>query len=565
MLGRRTTYLEMNLRGSIVARQSPFQSSHSLLALLTMIRDARDDPHIAGIAVNTSGLQADDESLWELRRELADFKATGKHVVVFIDSASLGVYHLASVADRIVMDPEGALMLMGAVSGRGYFKGSLEKLGIGFQEIRLFEYKSAAETFSRDSLSDADRRQYGAYISDIYGVIKADILKDRGLADDAFESIINDVFLLRPKEARERGLVDSIGRWDEVKAVITGLEGGEKGFLTYGAPYQAAGMEGLGSLLPASPLVTPATGRWSEPPGIAVVYALGSTSLDSGMMARRLAKVIQNAAEDWSVRAIVLRVDSPGGDAVAADYVAEAVKAARKKKPVIVSQGAVAGSGGYWVSMYADSIVSAPFSLTGSIGVIASWFYDNGLNEKLGASVDMVQIGKHADLGVGLLFPHRNLTPEERERFDSLVMGMYGDFVRKVAEGRGKTEGEIEKIAQGRIWSGLQARDLGLVDSIGGLESAIALAREKAGIPPDQVVKIVELPPQDPFAAFSSVAARIAGAGRIPALLDPWGLAGLGGDSSDPSEVRMRDYVEFRLRHNGEPLPIMTPEGALGG
>ncbi len=529
-----------------------------------MIRDAREDPGIAGIAVNTSGLLADSEGLWELREQLADFRSAGKHVVMFVDAASLPLYHFASVADRIVMDPEGELTLTGAVFGRQYFKGSLEKLGIGFQELRLFEYKSAAETFSRDSLSDADKRQYGAYVSDTYTLVKADIVKDRRLTDAALESMVNDGFLFRPKEARERGLVDSIGRWEEVKAAVKTLEGREMRFLPYGSTYQEAGVEALAALLRQSPLTIPSTGLWSEPPSVAVVYALGSTSLDSGMMARKLAKVIDAAAEAASVKAIVLRVDSPGGDAVAADYVAEAVKAARKRKPVIVSQGAVAGSGGYWVGMYGDSIVSSPFSLTGSIGVIGSWFYDNGLNEKLGITTDTIQIGKHADLGVGFLFPRRNLTPEERQRFDSLINDMYGDFVRKAAEGRGKTEAEIEKVAQGRVWSGLEAREVGLVDEIGGLESAVALARERAGLKPGSEVTILELPFQDPFAALPFLGASVAGAAPVPALLDPWGIFGPAAVDPALPVARMREYVEFRLRHNGEPLPLMDPESALG-
>ncbi len=551
---RRPFYLELDLKGAVAATQStPFSPSLSLLRLLTAIAEAADDPRIAGIAVNTSGMQADQETLWELRQKLASFKSTGKHVVIFIDTPGIAQYHLASVADRVVMDPQGGLVLAGYVFGRGFLKGTLDKLGIGFRELRYFEYKSAAESFSRDSLSDADRRQYGAYIEDLYGVTREEIVQSRGLTTEAFDSAVNDLYLIAPREALEHGLVDSLGRWDEVKKAIETLEGEKKALLRSSATPDRDSP--FGSLRVGPVIQKAARDRWGEPPRIAVVYAIGSTSLDSGMRARSLAKDIAEAAGDASVRAMVLRVDSPGGDAVAADYVAEAVKAARQKKPVIVSMGPVAGSGGYWVSMYGDSIVASPFTLTGSIGVIGSWIYDNGLASKLGITIDDIQIGKHADLSVGLLLPHRDLTPEEQERFKIRILAMYGDFVGKVSEGRGMSREEVQKIAQGRVWSGLRAREIGLVDLLGGLDDAMALARQKAGLSAGQEVAVVEYPRVSffslPFLAARAIGPRAAegvaeAAGKTPGVS---GFLGL-----DPRTI---ESLQLRLEHNGAPLPVM--------
>jgi protease-4 len=546
-------YLEMNLRGSIVERGSPFTGSHSLLGLLRMIKEAGDDPKFAGIAINASGLQAEGEVLWELMEALKEFKSHGKKVVMYIDMASFASYAFATAADRIVLDPEGFIEMSGVVVARGYFKGSLEKLGIGFQEIRLFTYKTAAETFSRDSLSDADREQYGTYIADLYQTIKQQVTEGRRITGDDFDRLIDEGFLFHARQSKERGLVDALGRWEDVKNIVKELEGSEKAFLPYRLPFQDGVAEMMGSALGEAGIKAPAPDRWGEPPTIALVYAIGGTSMDSGMSARKLSRDIEAAGKDQSVKAIVIRVDSPGGQAVAADYVAQSMKTAKKSKPLIVSQGSVAGSGGYWVSMFGDSIFSSPITLTGSIGVIADWFYDNGLNEKLGASTDFVQIGKHADLQAGLLFPHRDLTAEERGRYEEFILAVYKDFVEKVAQGRQKSTEEIEAIAQGRVWSGLKAKEIGLIDEIGNLEAAIAAAREKAKISPSEEIQIRELPRTDFLSFLSTAGARLVGAGG-----SPWGLP-MPSDLS-PREQRAREYLLFRLKHNGEPLPILPAE-----
>ena len=229
---------------------------------------------------------------------------------------------------------------------------------------------------------------------------------------------------------------------------------------------------------------------WGEPPRLVVLYALGVCAMDTGIRARRLVDDIERVRKDGRVRAVVLRVDSPGGGVLASDLVAGAVRRLKEEKPVIVSQGAVAASGGYWISMYADSIVAAPVTLTGSVGVIFGWFYNRGLKEKLGLSTDRVQAGARADLPFGMelpllgTLPDRNLREEERAIVSTAMGATYDRFVREVAASRGMSTEAVEAVAGGRIWSGSQAVEAGLVDELGGLMTALRLARERAGLEP---------------------------------------------------------------------------------
>jgi protease IV len=510
-----------------------FDDSQVLLDLLNIIDAAKNDPSTAGIAINTSGLEMNAELAWELREKLLDFKASGKKVFIFIDRGGIDLYHFASVADKIVMDPFGMISLEGYIMGRTFYKGTLEKIGIGFDEWRFFKYKSANESLSLNKMSDADREQRQKIVQDWYNVAKSDIRKARNLTEEKFDTLVNTKVVFLAQKAKDLGLIDFIGRWDDVKKLVKQETGNENSFISskmlknFNLPYD---------------------NRWSEPPSIAVIYALGACAMDEGITARALVKDFEAAADDSRVRAIVLRVDSPGGDAIASDYIAEAMKKVKGKKPIIVSQGYVAASGGYWLSMYADTIVAAPRTITGSIGVIGGWFYNKGLKETLGMSTDFVSIGSHADLGfgmtlplVGVEVPDRNLTPEERVCAESAIKTMYSDFVGKVALGRKMTVNAIEPIAQGRVWSGLDGKQNGLVDVLGGLETAIDIARERAGISKDQEVTIIELPKKG-LIDFSKFMPKLFGIET--------------NTISDPTV----ELVKFRLRHNGEPLPMLPME-----
>jgi protease-4 len=531
-LGQKAKYLELNMLGPVKYRRFMyFDNSKTLHDLIVTIDAAKEDPAIAGIAVNTSGMNIDRELAWELREKLKDFKSAGKHVVVFIDRPNITVYHFASVADKIVMDTQGMIQLEGYVAGRTFFKGTLEKLGIGYDEWRFFKYKSANESFSREKMSDADREQRQQLVNEYYRVAKADIASARGFSPEQFDTMVNSEMIYLPQQALERGLVDTIGRWETVKEVIKHLEGKEQRYVEQHA---------------LARFNLPTDNVWGEKPRIAVIYALGACAMDEGIRARTLVKDVEAAVNDRLVQAIVLRVDSPGGDPMASDYIAEALKKAKGKKPIIVSQGAVAASGGYWLSMYADTIVAAPNTITGSIGVIGGWMYDKGLKEKLGLSTDHVKAGDHADLGfgfalplVGIGIPDRNLTEMERTTMETTIKTLYTDFVGKVATGRGMKTGEIEAIAQGRVWSGSDGKRIGLVDVLGGLETAIEIAKDRAGLARREVT-IVEYPKPGLF-DFSSFMPRLFGV----ELAQP-----------DP----LIEHLKFRLKNNGVPMPMLPLE-----
>ncbi len=533
-LSQKKNYLELNMLGPVKYRRFMFfDNSKTLIDMLETIDAAKNDPAVAGIAINTSGMSVDKEILWELREKLKDFKSTGKHVVMFVDRPNINVYHFTSVADKIVMDSQGMIMLEGFVTGRTFLKGTFEKLGIGYDEWRFFKYKSAVENFSRDKMSDADREQRQKLVNDYYRLAKDDISAARGFSSEQFDNMVDNEVVFLPEDALAKGLVDTLGRWETVKDVIKKLEGEEKRYT------------GRNSLARFN---LPTDNFWGERPRIAVIYALGVCAMDEGIRARSLVHDVEAAVNDRTVRAIVLRVDSPGGDGMASDYIAEALKKAKGKKPVIVSQGAVAASGGYWLSMYADTIVAAPNTITGSIGVIGGWMYDKGLKEKLGFSTDLVKAGEHADLGFGFVlpliglpgFPDRNLTDLERAKMETTIRSLYKDFVGKVASGREMKAEEIDAIGQGRVWSGYDGKQNGLVDLLGGLETAINVAKDRAGLARDREVTIVELPRPGLF-DFGSLMPRFFGV--QVARPDP-----------------MIEHLKFRLKNNGVPMPILPFE-----
>lgn len=532
LAGPRRQYLHLELRGPIRHRRfALFDQRHTLLELLGLIDRAAADPTIGGIALNTSGMEINPEMAWELREKLQGFRKAGKYVVAYADRLYLQGYHFASVADRIVLDPAGLVALEGLVAGQTYLKGALDKLGIGFEEWRYFEYKSALEPYTRQGMSPADRQQWQALLDDFYDLARSDICAARHLGPQEFDRLVDEQVLFLPAQALERKLVDRVGRWDEVEEAIADLEGGDRDMVDPDAYPQPRDLS------------------WGEKPRIAVVYALGICDMEEGIRARRLVDDLAELSEDKGIAAVVLRVDSPGGDVLPSDLVAEAVEKCRRQKPVVVSQGSVAASGGYWVSMYADAIVAAPNTLTGSIGVIGGWLYDQGFKQRLGLSTDHVQVGRHADLGFGLPVPlvglelaDRNLSEDERRRVEQTFRSLYVDFVGKVARGRHMTAEETEPLAQGRVWSGRAARANGLVDRLGGLDAAIDLAREKAGLPAGRPVRLVEIPRQSLF---------------DPAALRPV-MPGL-----DPGSHTLGEYLRFRARHNGLPL-LLLPAESLG-
>ena len=555
------TYIELALR-NLSASPDLFNGPASLFAVLQTIDAAKKDPAVAGIILNTASLSASRSDLWELRKALEDFKASGKKVIAFVQQPSFDVYALATVADRIVMDSQGTLSFNGYVVGRGYFKHTLEKLGVGFRELKYFTYKSAAESYSRDSFSPADREQYEAYLDSTFTATKNAILAGRKLTENQFANLLEENFLISPRDAQKAALVDSLGREEALRTAIQELSGKAVSVQTYGDmslslfqkdtnPFRAL----------ASSYRSPSAQQdiWSEPPHLAIVYANGSTSLEGGMNARNLAKIIESLGNDPTVKGIILRVDSPGGDPIAADYVAEAVKKAKEHKPVYVSMGSVAGSGGYWVSMYGSGLYATPYTITGSIGVIASWFYDGGLNDKLGFSIDLLKRGSHADLQAGILLPYRDLNPQEVEEYHQWILELYDDFVSRVAEGRNIPKDKVQELAQGRIYSGGDAEKNGLVDGIQGLAGALRVLKEALKLPEDAELIIDEYPYPNPFAAFLAAMNQASMPKSQLALL----AARLARDTSQMnlsplSLYSLTEVMEPRIAGNGQVQAIMS-------
>ncbi len=518
-------YYSMNMINGIDHRKFKlFDTKMTLAGVLKNIDAAKNDSRVRGITINTSSMSGNREMLWEVREKLKDFKSTGKKVIVFIDRAGLNEYHFASIGDKIVMDPVGAIGFEGYIMGRMYLHGTMEKLGLGFDEFRFFKYKSALETYSRDKMREADREQRQRIIDDWYKLAKEDITQSRKLTGVQFDSLINNAMALMPEEALALGLVDTIARWDAIEKMVTDQNGG---FISE-------------SNLENNAL--PRDNRWGPKPKIAVIYALGACAMDEGINARQLVKSVKSAVDDNTVKAIVLRVDSPGGDAMASDYISAVLKDAKGKKPIIVSQGFVAASGGYWLSMYSDTIVAAPSTITGSIGVIGGWLYNKGFKEMTGATTDFVKKGNHADLGFGMVLPlidmpipDRALTTEERSKVEVNIKHFYREFVKKVAEGRKKSAEYIATIAEGHVFSGYEGLQNGLVDVLGGLEKAIDIARVKANLN-TRDYDIVQLP-EEQLVDMNMF---------VPKLI-----------SAQIEESQVLKDLKFRLKYNGMPLSLL--------
>jgi protease-4 len=548
-LSKNSSYLSMSLTGSVRYRKYRLfdDRTQTLQSILTSLESAKNDPQIRGVAVNLSGAGISRGKAWEIKEKLQAIRNEGKHIIVYIDEADMTLYHLASVADRIVLDPTGMMMLPGYVMGRTFMVGLLGKLGLGVDEWRFFKYKSAFESLSRDRMSEPDREQRYALIEGYYNEMRADVSQMRGMSEDEFDRWINEKVVITPAVALSEGLVDKLGRWEDVKDVIKELEGSNKRMI----PPKKLADQMFHSTL------------WSENPRVAVVYGLGECAMDTGINARRLEKIFNALRDDPRVKGVVFRVDSPGGSGMASDVVAEALRKCAERKPVIVSQGDVAGSGGYWISMYGTEILALPTTITGSIGVIGGWVWNDGIGEKTGLTSDHVQIGEHADLMTGIVLPFlgiripdRNLNESERDQIEELLLEFYDEFVTKVATGRNMDKEAVADIAQGRVWTGRAGLANGLIDRIGGMELALHIAREKAGIDADEEVDVVEYPPAPWFnlgKLFPS---------PIPSL-----LLRLHGET-DEADSACEDYADnYELlylqaiaNHNGQPLYMVPPE-----
>ena len=559
--GKPDAYPELHLAGPLAYRNFRyFDERRNFMRTLEQLERYAESPEVGGVVLNLSSMALNPAKLWELRHQLAGMRASGKKVIVYFDRLSLFDYMLASVADEIWMDPQGDLDIKGIAFGRTYYKRMLDKMGLGVDEWRFFRYKSAMESFARTDRSDGDREQIERLRDDWYAETVKTIMDARDISRAEWDRLVDEKGELLASEALAAGLVDRIGDFHEARdaAAEAGIRSGRDA--------AAASLGGLYGDRIWEPL------EWSEPPRIAVLYAIGGCSMDSGIEGRRLSKVIRRVREDDSIKAVVLRADSPGGDPLPSDLVARELALTAEVKPVIVSQGMVAASGGYWISMHGDEILASPYTITGSIGVISGHIWDAGMSEKVGMDYDVIKVGEHSDVNrgpslpfVGVSVPSRPVTPEERQRAEDVILALYDDFVGQVADGRDMPAAEIREIAQGRIWTGNDGLENGLVDQIGGLWESVQLAKARAGIGSGDRMQLIEGPSIGAFdfggfrpsllgIELPRIASWIGMGGSSPAAApllagEPWGRLA-------PME---KLYLEQILLNNGKPLLLMEP------
>ena len=485
--------------GGVDLRTMSVHPTYSLLDALTAIENAAEDERITGIYLNVTG-NADLELLSELRTAIAMFRESGKFVISYSDVYTQGSYYLSSVADKMYLHPEGSLLWQGMASNVLFYKGLMDKLGVRAEVVRHGDYKAAVEPFMYEQMSPESRRQTETLLNTIWGSVLAEISASRGIDSAVLQNYATDLAVRSPELAVEYGLVDSLLYKDQVDSLLvdlSGAEGDEPKCVTLGQYISSH------TILPVK-----------SDNEVAVVYVDGEIvdgpSMDGYVGGETVAAQLAEVRTDDKVKAVVLRVNSPGGSALASDVIWREVELLRAQKPVVVSMGSEAASGGYYVSCAADAILASPVTITGSIGVFGLMFdLSDALRNKLGITVDVVRTNPSSDLGM----PFRSLSSTERDYLQAQVESVYQTFVEHVANGRNLSVQQVDGIAGGRVWSGLSAREIGLVDGFGGLKEAIVLAADRAGVVGDFSLREV-LDAVDPLTALvrslSSVRASVA-------------------------------------------------------
>ena len=453
-----------------------------LSGLLEAVRTARDDARIKMLVLETDQIEASGLSKYdELRAAIADFKASGKPVLARGEHFGQGPYYLASVADEIHLAPDGSVRLEGLARFNTYFRGALDKLGIKVHLFRAGEYKSFGEPFTRSNMSDEDREATRELLDGLWSRVRSEIVAARKLSPEQFDRTVHqfrDALVAangdRALAARTAGLVDHISTRDQWRARIKEKLGGGEGKEDKKKDYLH---------IDANTYLTAIRSERPDAPArIAVLVAQG-TIIDGeqhgAVGGDSFARLIREAREDKRVKAVVLRIDSPGGSAWASEIIRHELELTRKAgKPVVASMSSVAASGGYWIASAADEIFAAPATLTGSIGVFGMFPEFAEPLDKLGIGVDGVATAPLA----AALDPRRPLDPDAAEILQLDVEHIYRRFLGIVAEARKKEPAAVDQVARGRVWSGAKALELGLVDQIGGLEAALAAAARRASL-----------------------------------------------------------------------------------
>jgi len=488
--------LHINLTEKITDRASknPFEnfdfsslSSEKQLGLnqvLESLEKAETDDKIKGIYLDLSNVDAGIATIEEIRNKLMNFKKSGKFILAYSEMYDQSSYYLATVADKIYVQPEGGMEWKGLSAQVMFFKKALEKLEIEPQIIRHGQFKSAIEPLILDKMSEPNRKQTMSYLSSIWNHILSGVSKERKVSVEELNSLAGTMAIQTPEDAIKYKLIDKAMYKDEILSELklkVSIPESEKLSLISLSNYSDA----------------PWIDRPSGSNKIAVIYASGAIQSGKGddntIGSDHISKAIREARLDDKVKAIVLRVNSPGGSALASDVIWREIVLAKKVKPVIASMGDVAASGGYYIACAANKIIASPNTITGSIGVFGVLFNSQKLmNEKLGITIDTVKTNPYADLGSVF----RPLSSAERNVIQKSVEDVYTDFITKVAEGRKKTVAQIDSIGQGRVWSGVDALNIGLIDELGGLDHAIIAAAKLAKL---DKYRVTSLPAQKEF------------------------------------------------------------------
>jgi protease-4 len=476
-------YLEVPLSGSVAEVAPPdgflaFLMGARPIALHDFwenLRKAKVDGRIQAVLLRLGLLQCDWAKACEMRDIILDFRRSGKKVYALIEEAPDFdmEYYLATACDRIILHPLGWLGVNGIGGYVPFLKGSLDKLGIRAEFEHVEEYKTATNMFTEKGFTPAHREEMESLYSDIFAQYVATAAKARGKTEAEFRALINRGFF-QGEEAKAAGLVDDCLYEDQVQDLL-----GRDGRAI--APVR---FDDYTRVKPSS------VGLETGVHKVALIYAVGTImtgeSFSQIMGGSTVARWIRTARIDPFIKAIVLRIDSPGGSSVGSDVIWREVALAKKVKPVIVSMSDVAGSGGYWIAMSATKIVAEPQTLTGSIGVLAGKFSIDGLLSKLGVTSERLVFGEKADV----FSPFRPFTSDERKVLKGEILWTYEQFLTRAAEGRGLTREEVDAVGKGRIWTGRQAKDIKLVDEVGGLTMALGIAKKEAGINPDEDVPL---------------------------------------------------------------------------
>ena len=482
----RNYFLDYKLIGEIMEKNpvqkiGPFKimmsKGKTLSEIIKEIEKLKIDENVKGLVFKSGNFSAKFAQRAELKEAFLDFKSAGKKIVFYYEGISGANYAFAaSIADQIYLNPIGSIDLKGISVNMPYFKDLLDTLGIDVVNLKSHDYKTAGNSISESHMTDAERETYEALLDDFYNEIVMMIEEGRGdkLAKSA-KQLIDEGPYWDADKALELGLIDGVIYEDQLKDTIKDK-------------FQSAKI--------VDKYVNYATTKWSKPrkDKIALIYAIGNIHSGEGIPGKSIgsvttAKAIKQAREDRCVKGIIIRVDSGGGSALASDIIAREVelcKTGKNKKPVIVSMGGVAASGGYYIAAYADKIIAQPTTITGSIGVIGIFPVFERLYEKIHVNWDTVKRGRHADLGS----THRQITAEEKEIAEEAIEHFYDRFISIVAEGRDMSKDDVHKIAQGRVWTGKQAFERGLVDALGGMDMAVTEMKKLANLKHE--VKLVE-------------------------------------------------------------------------